>query len=79
MSSQRTLADRRGDPLVGAFDDVSGGKCPRMRGAEGSVDFDPAAPAEVQLVAHQVDALLASELEDDTTDVEPTVVASRAI
>src|SRR5580704_16175719 len=75
MGSQRTLADRRCDPLVGTFNDVSGGKCPWMRGVESSVDFDPAVRAEAQLVAHQVDALLAPELEHDTTDLEPSVVA----
>ncbi len=64
------LADCRGDALVGAFNYVSDGKCPRMRRAEVGVDDDSSAVAEIQLVAHQADPLLAPKFEDDATDVE---------
>ena len=39
------------------------------------VDSDATAGAEFQLVAHQVDPLLASELENDSTDLELPVLA----
>ena len=35
--------------------------------------------AELQLVAHQVDLLLASKLENDATDLEPPVFAGRSV
>ena len=72
---ERTLADCRGDAFVGALDHIPGSEGPRIRSAEVAVDYDPTVDAEVQLVAHQVDAWLASELEDDATDLEPPVLA----
>jgi len=70
-----TLADGCCDALVGTFNDVSGSECPRMGCAEGAIDHDPTMEAEIQLAAHEVDALLSSELEDDATDVEPPMLA----